>query len=126
MAPTVVFVEQADGKPKRASLECLGAAQSLGEPIVAVVTGPGAETAAATLGKYGAKKVVCAVGGAPFSADATAKDVAAIAREQNAKVFLAAATSTGKDVAPRVAAHLDAMLFSDCVALSSQGGSIKA
>ena len=126
MAPIVVYVEQEHGTASRASLECIGAARATGMPVVAVVRGEAAEAAAATLGRFGASKVVCLTGSAPYSADATAKDVATIVRDQSAKGFFAAATSTGKDLAPRVAAHLDSTLFSDCTGLRADGGSLTA
>jgi electron transfer flavoprotein alpha subunit len=120
MANVVVYVEQANGTPRRASLECVGAARATGHTVVAVVRGEGAEGTAAALGKAGAAKVVVLTGGRP-SPDATARDVAAIVKESGAKAFFSAATSTGKDVAPRVAALLDSNLYGDCTALSASG-----
>jgi electron transfer flavoprotein alpha subunit len=46
-------------------------------------------------------------------------------RDQKASAFLAAATATGKDLAPRVAADLDVTLFSDCTGFEAQGGSFR-
>src|SRR5262249_13447577 len=86
----------------------------------------GADQAASTLGRFGASKVVCLTGASTYSPDARARDVAAIAKEQQAKGFLAAATATGKDVAPRVAALLDSTLLSDCTGLSAQGDGFQA
>jgi len=120
MSTILVFVEQTDGTPRRAALECLGAAAALGGEITAVVTGAGGADAAATLGASGAAKVVCLTGADDgYSPDATARDVAAIAGEIGATVFFTAATSTGKDLAPRVAALLDSVLFSDCTGLEA-------
>jgi len=125
MANIVVFVEQLSGKPSRASLECLGAARACGGTLCAVVAGAGADAAAAELGRFGAAKAVVLQGG-EASPDALAADVAAIAREQGAKAFLAAASGSGRDLAPRVAALLDSTLFSDCTALSAQGEAFTA
>jgi electron transfer flavoprotein alpha subunit len=126
MAIIVVFVEQEHGQAVRASLECLGAARASGASVVAVVGREGGEKAAPALGRFGASKVVCLTGSTPYSADATARDIAAVVKEQQAKAFLAAATSTGKDVAPRVAALLDSTLFSDCTGFSAQGDGFQA
>jgi len=126
MSTILVFVEQTSGTVRRAALECLGAASSLGGEITAVLTGPGAAEAAAGLGNHGAAKAVVLTGADPYSPDATATDVAAIAGEIGAKIFLAAATSTGKDLMPRVAAHLDSVVFSDCTALEAVGESCRA
>ena len=78
MSTIVVFVEQEHGKAVRASLECLGAARATGATVVAVVGRDGADRAASTLGRFGASKVVCLAGAAPYSPDATARDVAAV------------------------------------------------
>jgi electron transfer flavoprotein alpha subunit len=120
---TVVFVEHSAGTVRRASLECLGAAAALGGDVVAVLTGADAAAAAATLA--GCRAVVLS-GAEAYSPDATAADVAAIAGESGAKAFLAAATSRGKDLAPRVAMLLDSVLFSDCTALEAAGDAVRA
>jgi electron transfer flavoprotein alpha subunit len=129
MSTIVVHVEQEHGKPIRASLECLGAARTAagaaGGSVVAVVAREGAKEAAATLGKFGATKVVCLVGAAKYSPDAAARDLARVVREQKATAFLAAATATGKDLAPRVAAELDATLLSDCTGFEASGASFR-
>jgi electron transfer flavoprotein alpha subunit len=125
MPTIVVYVEQENGKPVRASLECLGAARATGREVVAVVAREGAETAAAALGRFGATRAVCLVGAKSYSPDATARDLAKIVGEQKAEVFLAAATASGKDLAPRVAAHLDSTLLSDCTGLEAKEGKLQ-
>lgn len=123
MSTIVVFVEHTGGNARRASLECLGAAHATGAQVVAVLTGQGAADCANTLGAAGASKAVVLTGTESYSPDATAKDVAAVIQDQGAKGFLAAASSTGKDLAPRVAALCDAVLFADCTTLKSEGDS---
>ena len=124
MNPIVVFVEQADGNARRGSLEALGAARKLSDDVVAVLWGAGGEKAAAELGKSGAARAIV-LGGGTWSPDAAASACAQAVREQKAKAFLASATSTGRDVAPRVAALLDSTLFSDCTGLEKQGDSVR-
>ena len=126
MTSIVVFVEQAAGAPRRASLEALSAAKAAGGEVTAVVTGPGAEAAAGKLGAFGAARVVALTGAEHFSPDGTAADVAAVAGEVGAKVCLAAASSAGKDVMPRVAALLDSTPFTDCTGFALEGGSASA
>jgi len=116
----VVLVEHLDGSVKRAGLEALGAARTASESVVAVLCGAGARDAAA--GSTGATKAIC-LAGEQVCPDAAATAIAAVVREEGAKAFLASATSTGRDVAPRVAAHLDSTLFSDCTGLQTDGGS---
>ena len=125
MANILVFVEHANGTARRASLECIGAARSTGHGVIAVLAGEGAKNAAASLGKHGASKVVVLTGGKP-SADALARDLARLVTENGAKSFLAAASATGKDIAPRVAALLDSTIFSDVTGLSASGESFTA
>ena len=121
MTSIVVFVEQADGAPKRASLEVVSAAKAAGGDVTAVLTGPGAEEAAGKTGPYGASKAVALTGADQFSPDGTAADLAAVAQEAGAKVCLAAATSAGKDVVPRAAALLDSVPLADCTSFELDG-----
>ncbi len=121
MTTIVVFAEQSAGQARRASLECISAARATGCDVVAVTQGEGAESSAAALGKAGAAQLICLTGAGPFSPDATASDVAKVVQELGAKAFFAAATVTGKDIAPRVAALLDATLLSDVTGITLSG-----
>ena len=125
MSTIVVFVEHANGSARRASLECLGAAKATGANVTAVLGGPGAGDVASGLGANGASKVVCLTGRDNYSPDATAKDVAKVVQDAGAQGFLAAASINGKDLAARVAAHLDSVLFSDCIGLEAAGDSFQ-
>ena len=124
MTTIIVYVEHQDGNAKRASLEALGAAHALGGEVVAVLGGEGAAQVASGLGAAGATKAVVLTGGGAFSPDAVAADLAAVIGEAGATVFLVAATSTGQDVAPRVAARVDSTLLSDCIALAAEGDTV--
>lgn len=124
MSTILVFAEQSAGNVRRASLECLSAAKATGGDVTAAVFGSVDDSVIASLGAHGASKVI-KLTGEQYSPDAIAKDLAAIASEAGAKGFFAAATSTGKDLAPRVAMHLDSVLFSDCTALEAAGDSFK-
>jgi len=121
MATIVVFVEHGNGSAKRASLECMGAAHATGAEVVAVVTGAGAADVAQTLGSSGAQRVVVLAGGEPYSADAAASGVAEVVRAEGATACLAAATADGKDLLPRVGAHLDSVVFTDCTGFAASG-----
>jgi electron transfer flavoprotein alpha subunit len=123
MTTILVWVEEHHGNVKRASLEALGAARAAGETVVAVLCGRGAASAAPNAA--GASKAVLVTGAETYSPDALAATLAGLVREHGAAAFLASATSTGRDLAPRVAAHLDATLFSDCTALSREGDSFR-
>lgn len=120
MSQLIVFVEQSGGTPRRASLEAIGAARAAGAEVHAVCAGDGAATAAAACA--GAQQATALTGDAA-SPDALAATLAECVRSTGAKGFLAAATAAGRDLAPRVAAHLDVTLFSDCTGLAAEGDS---
>ncbi|MCP3914907.1 MAG: electron transfer flavoprotein subunit alpha/FixB family protein [bacterium] len=121
MSTIVVFVEHTEGSPRRGSLEAIGAARAAGADCVAVLSGPGADAVAATLGTNGAARAVVLAGRDAYSPDATAAACADVVKECGANGFLAASSACGRDLAPRVAAHLDCTLLTDCIELSAEG-----
>ena len=84
----------------------------------------GAEEAAA----YGADAILKAEGPslAAYSSDGYATVLADAVKAKGATVLLAAATSTGKDVAPRVAARLGAGYAADVTGLAMEDGKLQA
>jgi len=120
MSSLILLVEHAGGNARRASLEAIGAAQAAGAETTAVLFGDGAAEAAATCG---ASKAIVLTGDGANSPDAVAAKLADLVTSTGANGFVAAATSAGKDLAPRVAAHLDAVLFTDCIGLDAAGDS---
>lgn len=119
MSKIIVYVEQSGGTARRAGLETLGAAQKTGHEVVAVLSGEGAAEAAA--GVAGAARAIVLTGGGAYSSDGLAKDITAIAQEEGAQAVLFAASINGKDLLPRVAAHLDAVPFTDCIEFRTEG-----
>jgi len=118
MTTLVVFIEHSDGAARRSSLEAIGAAKAAGADCIAVLAGPGADALAPDIA---AGKAVVLTGAEPYSPDQGAAGVAEVVRAQGANGFLAASTARGRDLAPRVAAHLDSTLFSDCTRLEASG-----
>ncbi|MFP4636777.1 MAG: electron transfer flavoprotein subunit alpha/FixB family protein [Nitriliruptoraceae bacterium] len=61
MAETLVLIDHGEGEPRKLSLQMLAAARQLatdaGDQVAAVWLGPGAQDAAATLGRFGADKL---------------------------------------------------------------------
>ncbi|MCE9593860.1 MAG: electron transfer flavoprotein subunit alpha/FixB family protein [Planctomycetes bacterium] len=125
MTTIVVFVEHSKGQARRASLEALGAAKAAGARVVAAVEGSDAQAVASTLGRFGAERVAVFAGDGRVSADRSARDLAALVREEGATACFAAATSSGKSLMPRIAATLDSTLHSDCTGLDLTGGAPK-
>jgi electron transfer flavoprotein alpha subunit len=127
----LVFCELKDGKLRKPSLEALSEARRLadvsGKQVGAIFAGgslAGAEEAAV----YGADAILKAEGPslAAYSSDGYARILADAVTARNATVFLAAATSTGKDVAPRVAARLGAGYAADVTGLAMTDGKLQA
>ena len=117
---TLVLVEHEGGAIKDATLATVTAASQLGE-VHLLVAGKGVDAVAQAAAKIaGAGKVH--VADAAHLEHQLAEDVAPIAAALMAThdAFLASSTTTGKNVAPRVAALLDVMQISDI--LSVEGG----
>ena len=127
----LVFVEQREGQIRSVSREALGEAtrlsSALGGPVVGVCCAA-ADPGLASLGEYGAERVLFAQHAefAAYAASGCAAAVAAAVAEVKPAAVLFAASSTGKDLAPRVAARLGVGLASDCTALSCDGAKLVA
>jgi electron transfer flavoprotein alpha subunit len=102
-AKILAVLEQRDGKLRKVSFEVVTAARRLGPDVDAVV---------------------CAASGPEGCATAIAERVKAGGGGYRAVIF--AATATGKDLAPRVAAKLGTGLAADVTDLVMEGGAIVA
>jgi electron transfer flavoprotein alpha subunit len=125
----LVFIEQREGRIRKASLEALRhAAKLAGGQVAAVVAGHGITPAARELGSHGAGKVYVA-DREDLALYSNAGYVAALeaarAREEPDAVLLAA-TAMGQDVAPRFAARNGAGLLADVMELRVEEGRLVA
>jgi electron transfer flavoprotein alpha subunit len=112
----LVFIEQREGKIRKASLEALSLARRLaGEPVAAVIAGSGVTPLAANLGAYGAVRVHVADRPelALYSNKGYVGALDATVKKENPDAVLIAATAMGKDVAPRFAARHDVSVLAD-------------
>jgi electron transfer flavoprotein alpha subunit len=128
MAKYLVVAEHRGGKFKKGSLECVAQASRLGGEVVAlVIGGPAVKAAAASLGKQGAGKVLVAAADwlDHFNGDAYARIAADVVKAEKPDAVFLAATLDGKDVAPRLAAHLDAGYAPDVTRVELDGGALK-
>lgn len=133
MANVLAVTEQRNGALRKTSHEVVWAARQLadamGGAVDALVIGaPGVDAPGAKLGEVGADRVLVAEDAgftkyAPCGYGATA---AAVARAGGYAAVLVAATATGKDLAPRIAALLDAPLATDVVGVGFTGGKVTA
>ncbi len=127
---TLVFVEQRDGKAKKASLEALSAGRAICDAtsgtLAAVVLGQGVSVLTEVAGKYGAETVYLGDDAifASYSTDAYGLGVGKAAQVFGADVLIFAATAMGKDLAPRVATRLEIGLLSDVTAYKAENGTV--
>ncbi|OYX52474.1 MAG: electron transfer flavoprotein subunit alpha [Sphingomonas sp. 32-66-10] len=113
----LVWVEHDNASVKDATLAAVTAAGKLGD-VVVLVAGSGAQGAAAAAAKIaGVSKVLLADDAA--YANALAENVAPLVADLMAgyDAFVAPATTTGKNIAPRVAALLDVMQISEVIGI---------
>ena len=121
----LVFIEQRDGKIRKASLEALSLARKLGGgPQAAVLPGKGVTALAAGLGKSGAGVVYIADQDdlALYSAKGYVGALDAAAKKESPDAVLLAATAMGKDMAPRFAARRGVSAIVDLMDLRVEDG----
>ena len=113
----LVLAEQEGGQLKDATLAVVTAASSLGDVHV-LVAGSGISGAAEAAARIAGVSKVLAADDAAFEHQ-LAENVAPLAAGLMASydAFLAPATTTGKNIAPRVAAALDVMQISDILSV---------
>ncbi|MDQ2870040.1 MAG: electron transfer flavoprotein subunit alpha/FixB family protein [Acidobacteriota bacterium] len=120
----LVFIEQRDGKVRKASFEALSLARRLaGGPVAAVLAGKGVTALAKDLGRYGAGVVYVADRDelALYSSQGYVGALDAATRKEAPGAVLVAATAMGKDVAPRFAARHDSGVLADVMDLHLEG-----
>ncbi len=132
MSNVLVFIEQRDGKIRKASLEALTLGRTLagktGGALAASLAGSGVSSLASELAAYGAAKVF--VADAPelalYSCEGYTAALDAAVAAFKPSILLVSATMMGKDLAPRLAARRKVGVLSDVMALDVEGGSWSA
>src|SRR5260370_26568731 len=123
MSGVLVFGEVKDGKLKKTSREALSIARKLGAGDVAAVASDRA--VADEAGRYGAKKLfVAAVG--PYATEIYASALQEAIAQMQPSIVLFGGTSNGRDLAPRIAARLNAGVASDVDRLEWTNGKLRA
>jgi electron transfer flavoprotein alpha subunit len=129
MATILVIAEQSKGVLKKASLSALGAGAQIaartGGELHALVIGAGAGEAAKAAAAHA--KTVHVVDGPGYEhslAETHAAAAVAAAKATSASHVVLAATTYGKDLAPRIAARLGAGIASDVLALAGEGAAV--
>jgi electron transfer flavoprotein alpha subunit len=123
MAGVLVFCEVTNGKLKKASREALTIARKLGAGDVAAFAAD--PVAAADAGRYGAKKLFASAIG-PYVTEIYAAAMQQAITQMQPSVVLFGGTSNGRDLAPRLAARLNAGVASDVDRLEWKDGKLRA
>src|SRR4051794_6753384 len=127
MSEVLVLVEHADGDVKKVTFELLTLARRLGEPS-AVVIGPGAGSAAASLGEYGAAKlyVVEDPEASAYLVAPAAEILAKLVADASPAAVLLASGAEGKEIAARLALKTGSGLVTDATDITADGGAVTA
>ena len=130
MSGVLVVAEQRDGELKKVTMEMVGKATALGleGDVQVVLLGNGVSDMATSLGGLGLAKAYLADDPAleNYQPELYAEVLAALAGELQPELILMAATSTGRDLAPKLAAKIGAGLAADCTDLSLEDGALTA
>lgn len=122
----VVFVSTNEGRVPKAAFEAVSygnkVAGSTGTTATVVTYGDISAEDAASLGNYGAAKVLVARNLTVADSSQLSKLVAQAANDEGADIVIAALDPTGKEVAPRVSARLGAGMVTGAVSLPNMDG----
>jgi len=123
---TLAVLEPRDGALRKISFEVVTGAQRLGQPVEAVVCGAGTVQGVEQVGKFGADKIVTLTNPAfaKYAPEAYAQALAERAKQGGYRAIVFAASATGKDLAPRVAAKLGVAVAADLTDLAAAGGGV--
>ena len=132
-APSDVWVvaEHAGGRPRKITYELLGLARTLAGPsgsVHAVVAGHGVTGMADDLAARGAQVVHVAESPLlePYTTDGHARVIGAALAETTPGLVLVGSTAAGRDLAPRLAARLDAGIVTDCGSVALEDARVVA
>jgi electron transfer flavoprotein alpha subunit len=112
MASVWVFIQEDGGAPSALGLELLTKARSMGD-VTVVYLGAGGDDAFATLGKYGATKVLHADAGDSLPSAPVAAALAGKVEADKPDLILLGQAYTDRDVAGRLAARLGVGILSN-------------
>ena len=128
MTMILAVVEQRDGTLRKISHEVVTSAHRLGGSVDALVCAAGPVKGADQLGKFGADKIVTLTNAAfaKYAPEGMAQAIAERAKSGGYTAVVFAASATGKDLAPRVAAKLGVALAGDVTDVGVEGGVVVA
>ncbi len=128
MSKILIFVESANGKIKRSAQELLSAAARSGQTVAALIGGTHAASLVNDCAAYGATEVHSFKDASfdQYNSELFTEMMSKAVQEIKPTVILASASSIGRDLFPRVAAHLNTGVLSDCTELTIAGDTVTA
>jgi len=118
---TLVYINSRDGLAKNA-LEAVTYGKKLGGDVIALTTGSAEESLLATLGEYGASKVLVDRSLNADDSQQLTRVIANAVESTGASTIVFSHDITAKSVAPRLSVKLKAGLISGAIALPSGNG----
>jgi electron transfer flavoprotein alpha subunit len=118
-----VFAEHQEGRVRKVAFELLSAgaelAKKTGSQVGAIILGSGLQEAVKTLTPFSDKiYLVDDPSLASYNSDTYLANMASLIKEHEPTILLGGATSTGKDLFPRLAMHLQTGYAPDCTGLT--------
>ena len=132
MSHVLAVLEQRDGALRRVSHEVVTGARrladALGGNVDVLILASGAVKGAEQVGRFGADKVITLTNAAfgTYAPEGYARAIAQRAKSGGYGAVVFAASATGKDLAPRVAARLGRPLAQDVTDVAVEGGAVTA
>jgi electron transfer flavoprotein alpha subunit len=117
-----VFAESADGKATTATLELLTKARELASTVEALYAGADADAVAASVGEYGATKLMVIDPGDGLPGQVAAAAIAELAGAQSPDAILFAQSYDGRDAIARLSVKLDRPVLTNGMSLSDDNG----
>jgi electron transfer flavoprotein alpha subunit len=130
--PILVFAEASGSTFRKAAFEALTEGRRLADlsktEVHALVIGSGLRNSVAQLGKYGADKILVADDPSLglFNPDYYRQIALEAVKKTDPSIILLPATSTGKDLAPRLAIQLNTAVSTECVGLELENSELIA
>ncbi len=130
--PVMAIAEQRNGIFRKATYEVVSEgrrlADQLGGELVVILLGSGINGLTSELAHYGANKVLVGDSGIfkNYTTEGYTKTIVEAIKKMDPEIILLPASTFGKDLGPRLAAHLGVGLATDCVKLKLENGKLRA
>ena len=126
----LAFIEHKGGELNKTSLEAITAAQKLagelGQPVLAVVLGSGAQSLTQSIAEYQLSKVISVDNPqlAEYTPDGYAAAMEQVVRGTAPEYVIMAHTYLVRDFAPKLAARFGKGMISDCIRMNVEAGKV--